>query len=199
MLPDATSYDKGISPLKAISHRFNATKDKANILNRQYQSIFKHKDADHVPCPTGMPYRDMDDIHVEEESVMRLWQLGQTLPLPMSWRTALLNWLHYLQQVPTRRHSYRWLTTCVMQISQPYSKMVLVMILWTKGQFHLNPWPLCCKLLEHAIVSNTARHLEKICMTVSMVLELREVVRPIYSPFTMNKIHRLTRRSKLTW
>ena len=82
-LPDATSHDQGLSPLKAIGHRLNVMKDKANILDRQYQSTFTHK-SDHVPCPTGMPYRDMDDIQVEEEGVTRLWQLGQTVPLPVS-------------------------------------------------------------------------------------------------------------------
>ena len=34
----------GISPLKDNGRLFNASKDKADILNRQYQSVFTHED-----------------------------------------------------------------------------------------------------------------------------------------------------------
>ena len=60
-----------MSPLKDIGHLFNAPMDKASILNRQYQSAFTQKDADHVPSPTGMPHPDMDDIQVEQNGVRK--------------------------------------------------------------------------------------------------------------------------------
>ena len=56
----------------------NAPKDKVNILNRQYQSTITHKDADHVPSPTGMPNQDWDDIQVEEQGVRK--SLHRTKP-----------------------------------------------------------------------------------------------------------------------
>ena len=42
----------GISPLKDKGRLFNAPKDKANILNRQYQSTFTQEDTNQVPSPS---------------------------------------------------------------------------------------------------------------------------------------------------
>ena len=48
----------GISPLKDNGRLFNASKDKIEILNRHYQSVFTHEDPDiPVPDPDGDPYR----------------------------------------------------------------------------------------------------------------------------------------------
>ena len=48
----------GIAPLKDNGRLFNASKDKADILNRQYcQSVFTHEDpATSIPDPDGDPF-----------------------------------------------------------------------------------------------------------------------------------------------
>ena len=62
----------GISPLKDKGRLFNAPKDKANILNRQYQSTFTQEDTNQVPSPSGIPYPDMEDIEVDEAGIRKL-------------------------------------------------------------------------------------------------------------------------------
>ena len=50
-------------------------KDKADILNRQYQSVFTHEDPDSsIPDPGGDPFPAMKDITVNEESERKLLQ-----------------------------------------------------------------------------------------------------------------------------
>ena len=64
-----------VSPLKDNGRLFNSAKDKADILNRQYQSVFTHEDPDiPVPDPDGDPYPDMEQITVTDEGVRKLLQ-----------------------------------------------------------------------------------------------------------------------------
>jgi hypothetical protein len=37
-------------------------KDKADILNRQYQSVFTNEDTSDIPTPDGKPYSSMPEI-----------------------------------------------------------------------------------------------------------------------------------------
>ena len=63
------------APLKDNRRLFNVSKDKADILNRQYQSVFSQEDPDtQVPDPEGKPYPDMNNIHVSEDGVRKLIQ-----------------------------------------------------------------------------------------------------------------------------
>ena len=65
----------GIAPLKDKGSLFNVSKGKADILNRQYQSVFTHEDTDSsVLEPDGDPFPDMTDFTVSEEGVRRLLQ-----------------------------------------------------------------------------------------------------------------------------
>ena len=53
----------GISPLKDNGRLFNASKDKADILNRQYQSVFTHEDPDStIPDPDGTLFRPCNHL-----------------------------------------------------------------------------------------------------------------------------------------
>ena len=48
-------------------------KSKANILNKQYKSVFSHEDPDHaIPEPNEPEYPAMKDIRVTEEGVLKL-------------------------------------------------------------------------------------------------------------------------------
>ena len=64
----------GISPLKDKGRLFNAPKDKTNILNSQNQSTFTQEDTCHVPSPSGTPFPDMEEIHIDEDGVRKLLQ-----------------------------------------------------------------------------------------------------------------------------
>ena len=65
----------GIASLKDNGRLFNASEDKADILNRQYQSVFTQEDPDiQVPDPDGKPYPDMNSIYVREDGVRKLLQ-----------------------------------------------------------------------------------------------------------------------------
>ncbi|XP_052261072.1 uncharacterized protein LOC127865168 [Dreissena polymorpha] len=66
--------NSGIAPLKDNGRLFNLPKDKADILNKQYMSVFTQEDGNDVPSPTGTPYPDMDTIHIEEAGVRKLLQ-----------------------------------------------------------------------------------------------------------------------------
>ena len=50
------------SALKDNDRLFNTHKDKANILNHQYQSTFTKEDDDQIPSPSGTPYHNMGEI-----------------------------------------------------------------------------------------------------------------------------------------
>ena len=64
----------GVAPLKE-NGRLNADpKDKANILNRQYESTWTQEDTHDIPSPDGEPYPPMKDVHVSTEGVTKLLQ-----------------------------------------------------------------------------------------------------------------------------
>ena len=65
----------GIVPLKDNGRLFYPSKDKLDILNRQYQTVFTHEDPDSsVPDPDGDPFPDMTNFTISEESVRQLIQ-----------------------------------------------------------------------------------------------------------------------------
>jgi hypothetical protein len=44
-------------------------KDKADILNKQYESVFTKEDITNIPKPAGTSYPSMPNIKVKEEGV----------------------------------------------------------------------------------------------------------------------------------
>jgi hypothetical protein len=64
--------NSGISPLKDKGRLFNTARDKANILNKQYMSVFTHESDSNIPTPAGMPFPDMDIIKINEKGILKL-------------------------------------------------------------------------------------------------------------------------------
>ena len=65
----------GVSPLKDNGRLFNTARDKADILSRQYQSVYTKEDQDSpVPDQEGTLYSRMEDFSVTEEGVEKLLQ-----------------------------------------------------------------------------------------------------------------------------
>ena len=61
-------------PLKENGKMHADSRDKTNILNRQYESVYTHEDTSSVPKPSGEPYNPMEEITVTEEGVRKLLQ-----------------------------------------------------------------------------------------------------------------------------
>ena len=62
----------GIAPLKENGRLHAEPKDKANILNRQYESTWTKEDKSSIPSPEGTPFPSMPEIEVTNEGVVKL-------------------------------------------------------------------------------------------------------------------------------
>ena len=62
----------GTAPLKENGLLHSDAKSKADILNRQYQSVFSQEDIDDIPEPDVPEYPAMPEIHVSDEGVFKL-------------------------------------------------------------------------------------------------------------------------------
>ena len=157
----------GIAPLKDNGRLFNASKDKADILNRQYQSRFTQEDLDtQVPDPDGKPYPDMNNIYVSEDGVRKLLQkinlrkatgpdmIPARLLKECSEELARILAIIYNKSIQTGKVLDDW-------------KKANVSAVFKKGQ-HYDPANyrpvslicLCCKILEHITVSSVMKHVD---------------------------------------
>ena len=59
----------GVNPLKDNGRLFNSPTDKANILNRQYMSVFTQETSGDIPTTSGTPFPDMDNIRIQEQGI----------------------------------------------------------------------------------------------------------------------------------
>ena len=157
----------GIAPLKDNGRLFNASKDKADILNRQYQSVFTHEDPESsIPDPEGDPFPAMKDITVNEEGVRKLLQKSnpQKASGPDMIPARLLKEcaddlapilaLIFNKSLQSGTVPDDWKTANVSAV-------------FKKGQRYdpANYRPvsltcLCCKMFEHIIVSNVMKHVD---------------------------------------
>ena len=163
--------------MKDNGHLFNASKDKADILNRQYQSVFTHEDSDGtIPDPDGDPFPTMHQFTVSEEGVRKLLQkrnprkasgpdmiparllkecAGDLAPISMHRRPCPIMAIIFNKSLQTGTVPEDWKTANVSAV-------------FKKGQRNnpANYRPvsltcLCCKMLEHIIVSNVKKYVDK--------------------------------------
>ena len=64
----------GIAPLKDNGKLHADPKDRADFLNRQFQSTWIIEDKTSIPTPEGTPYPSMQDIKVTNAGVLKLLQ-----------------------------------------------------------------------------------------------------------------------------
>lgn len=62
----------GVPPLKENGRLFSGTKYKADILGRQYESVYTHEDVTDIPEPAGDSYLPMLDFEVSQEGFKHL-------------------------------------------------------------------------------------------------------------------------------
>ena len=155
----------GVAPLKDNGRLFNAPKDKADILNRQYQSVFTQEEPGiSAPDPDGDPYPDMDNITVTEEGVRKLLQrrsprkatgtdmLPARILMECSEELSPKLTIIFNKSLQTGTVPDDW-------------KVANVSAVFKKGKRYdpANYRPvsltcLCCKIFEHIIVSNVMKH-----------------------------------------
>ncbi|XP_076461741.1 uncharacterized protein LOC143294196 [Babylonia areolata] len=62
----------GVSPLRDQGRLFASPKEKANILNHQYKSVFTREKSSKILTPSGVSYPAMAEITIDKEGVRKL-------------------------------------------------------------------------------------------------------------------------------
>ena len=156
----------GIAPLKDNGKIHSDPLDKANILNRQYESVFTREDTRDIPPMTGRPYPAMPEIEISTAGVNKL--LRNLNPKKASGPDLIsTRILKDLNETCTP-----YLTTifnkCLTEGRVPQIwKTATVTAIFKKGEKYKasNYRPvsltcICCKMFEHIMVSNIMKHLE---------------------------------------
>ena len=156
----------GVSALKENGKLHPDPTSKANILNRQYQSVFTHEDKTHIPTPDGLPFPSMPEITVNPAGVEKL--LRQLNPSKASGP----------DNIPAKilkecsRELAPLITTLFTKTIQEGKipcdwKEANITAVFKKGDRNIpsNYRPvsltsIICKLQEHIIVSNVLDHLD---------------------------------------
>ena len=158
----------GVSPLRDHEGKLcSAPSDKANILNKQYESVFTKEDSSDIPTPSGEPLPEMDAIEISEEGVekllknLNLHKAGGPDGLPAK----------VLKECASEIAPY--LTKIFQKSLQEGNvpddwRQACVAATFKKGDRHsaanyrpVSLTSLCCKLQEHILTSNIRKHLSK--------------------------------------
>ena len=156
----------GVSTLAADGRTGTDPKDKAEMLNMQFSSVFTREDRFNVPTMTTSPHPMMPLIHVGSQGVLKLLQQlntgkacgGDDIPaiLLKNWASELCSMMTFIYQQTIEKK-------CVPQDW----KQALVTPIFKKGNrscpSNYRPVSLtsnCCKICKHIIVSQTMRHLD---------------------------------------
>ena len=65
-------YRVGTAPHQGQRHSFSDAKNKAEILNKQYQSMFSKEDPTSIPTPSEASFPSMPEIVISQEGVLKL-------------------------------------------------------------------------------------------------------------------------------
>ena len=156
----------GVAPLKENGRLYTEPKAKANILNRQYQSVFTREDVTSVPTPDGTPFPDMPTISISIKGV-----------------EALLKKINPQKAAGPDGIPAKILKECAEELAPILTilftktleegtlpedwKEANITAVFKKGDRNIaaNYRPvsltsICCKLQEHVIVSSVMKHLE---------------------------------------
>ena len=157
----------GVSPLKVNGHLYSDNKDKANILNQQYQSVFTKENPTEIPSPSGKRFPSMPEISVSCPGVEKLLrQLNPNkAPGPDSIPARVLKECsNELAPLITILFNKSLLEG---KIPEDWKEANITAV-FKKGDRNLpsNYRPvsltcLLCKLQEHILVSNIMSHLDK--------------------------------------
>ena len=157
----------GISPLKEHGRLFSGAKDKADILGRQYESVYTQEDVSSIPEPAGEPYSPMKEIDISTEGVAKL--LRKVNPNKASGPDSIP--ARILKELAD---DIAPLLTTIFNKSLEQGEVPLdwkkanVTAIYKKGDKYepsnyrpVSLTSLCCKLQEHILVSNVLSHLDE--------------------------------------
>ena len=156
----------GVAPLRDQGKLHSDPVDKANILNRQYQSQFTDEDKSEIPQPEGDPSPTMPDIHVTTEGVLKLLQklnvnkasgpdmIPARLLKELSKEIAPFLCIIYQKCLETGTIPDVWRTANVSAIYKKGEKFK------ASNYRPVSLTCISCKKFEHIIVSNIMRHLD---------------------------------------
>jgi hypothetical protein len=144
---------------------FTAPKDKANILNSQYESVFTREDLSDVPTPSGTPFPGMADISVSEEGVRKL--LSKLNPHKASGPDEIP--ARVLKECSTELAPFLTIIfskTLATGCLPDDWKQANVSAIFKKGDRNtaanyrpVSLTSICCKLQEHILTSSIMKHL----------------------------------------
>ena len=156
----------GVAPLKDNGKTYSDPLDKANILNRQYESVFTQENTRNIPSMTGKPFPSMPEISIENAGVCKL--LRQLNPQKASGPDLLS--ARILKDLSAECAPFLTLIfkRCLEVGKIPdVWKTAIVTAIFKKGERYKasNYRPvsltcICCKTFEHIVVSNMMKHLE---------------------------------------
>ena len=156
----------GIPALKSEGTLVLNAQGKANILNKQYTSVFNKKDSDPAPTKGPSPHPTAPDIQISEDGVLKMLKgLNPNKACgPDKLPPTLLKNLAGVLAKPL---------TAIFQssVDQGYVpeqwKKALVSPIYKKGDRHtaanyrpVSLTSVCCKLCEHAIAKSIMAHLD---------------------------------------
>ena len=156
----------GVAPLRDQGKLHSDPADKANILNRQYQSEFTDEDKSEIPKPDGDPSPTMPDIHITTEGVLKLLQklnvnkasgpdmIPTRLLKELSNEIAPFLCIIYQKCLETGQIPDVWRTANVSAIFKKGEKFK------ASNYRPVSLTCISCKMFEHIIVSNIMRHLD---------------------------------------
>ena len=150
----------GIAPLKENGRLHAKPKDKADILNRQYEYTWTKEDRSSIPTPEGQPFPAMPEILVTKLKLNPNKATGPDL-LParilkdMANEIARILTTIFQRSFDTGIVPRDWRTANVTAIFKKREK-------YKPANYQpVSLTSLCCKIQEHIVTSNVLNHLDE--------------------------------------
>ena len=157
----------GVSPIRDEGRLQSHPRKKAELLNRQFKSVFTQEDASNIPEPSGPAQPPIEELSIENKGVQKL--LERINPSKASGPDAIPN-----RVLKEAAEEISPILTAIFKQSIEQEqlpsdwKKAYVTPVFKKGDRHqpenYRPVSLtcvCCKLLEHIICRHILQHLEE--------------------------------------
>ena len=155
-----------MAPLKENGKMHADPKDKTNILNRQYESVYTKEDTNNVPSPSGQPYQPMEEITVTEHGVRKLLlKINPQKACGPDMTSARILKDLAVELAPLLTAIYQKSFDCG-EVSEDWRSANITPVFKKGDRFKacnyrpVSLTSLCCKIQEHIITSNILKHLE---------------------------------------
>ena len=159
----------GMAPLKEKleNGKMHADpKDKTNILNRQYESVYTKEDTNNDPSPSGQPYQPMEEITVTEHGVRKLLlKINPRKACGPDMISARILKDLAIELAPLLTAIYQKSFDCG-EVPEDWRSANITPVFKKGDRFKASNYrpvsltSLCCKIQEHIITSNILKHLE---------------------------------------